>query len=190
MRKVLSIGMLVLAILALATAGVYACEEKSTSAKKADTDATVKQVNAEVKAGSDAQYTCSAAKKSLTTAMADKATADDKWLTRTIAVKGMTCAGCENSVSAALAKAPGVVEVVKVCHKSEEAVVKVNPALSTDAELTKVITNKGYEAQIIPAVAKSTNVQSKGYTCPLSGGPGCPGAALKTSAEKKPEDTK
>ncbi len=182
--------MIVLAVMALATAGVYACGEKSTSAKKADADATVKQVSAEVKAVSDNQYTCDAVKKSSTTAMAEKATSDDKWLTRTIAVKGMTCTGCENSLSAALADAPGVVEVVKVCHKSEEAVVKVDPAVSKDAELTKVITNKGYEAQIIPAVAKSTNVQSKGSICPTTGAPCGQGVVPKACAEKRPEDTK
>ena len=169
MRKVLSISILVLAVMALAAAGLYASGEKSACAKKAD--ATVQKADAKVKAASG-----------------DEADSDGKWLTRTISVKGMTSAGCEKSLSVALAKAPGVVEVVKVCHKSEEAVVKVDPAVCQDAELTRAITDKGYEAQIIPAVAKSASAKSG--VCPVTGAPCGEASAKETCAAKKAEGTK
>ena len=72
---------------------------------------------------------------------------------RMISVKGMTCAGCENSVKASLAKLDGVHEVAEVCHKGEVAVVIVDPAKAQNDILTTTVTNKGYEAAIIPAVA-------------------------------------
>ena len=162
MRKSLSIGILAVAVVALAMSGTFAGGDKST---------------------------CGASEKTATKASAEKA-ASDQWLTKTIAVKGMTCTGCENSLSTALAEAPGVMEVVKVCHTSEEAVVKVDPAVCKDAELTKLITNKGYEAEIVPAVSKSTTVESKGNNCPVTG-KSCGDASVhKTSAEKKLEGTK
>ena len=176
MRKVLILGTTVLAVLAiLATVG-YACGEKSTSAKQASVEGKV----------------CSAEKAS----MAAEQT-DSKWETKTIAVKGMTCEASEESVSASLAKTPGVVEVVKVCHMSKHAIVKVDPAVAQDNLLTKAITDKGYEAEMIPAVAKTVGGSTCSPLCPLSGigsKDACAAAAAATAKEagdeKKVEDTK
>ncbi|HPC12180.1 MAG TPA: cation transporter [candidate division Zixibacteria bacterium] len=72
---------------------------------------------------------------------------------RMMSVKGMTCTGCENSIKAALEKAPGVLEVAKVDHKRGLAVVIVDKTMAKNDDMTTLVTNKGYEAQIIPAVA-------------------------------------
>ncbi len=183
MKKTLFVILLAVALSALLTAAAFACGEKKTDAEKASTDTKAKVCPAAAVA-----HVCDAADKPAGTAMASEE--DGKWSTRTISIKGMTCTGCEKSVSAALAEVPGVAEVVKVCHSSKEAVVRIDPAKAKDELLTTAVVNKGYEAKIIPAVAKAPDCISKGKVCPLSGGPGCAEKASKASVEKTPEETK
>jgi copper chaperone CopZ len=79
-------------------------------------------------------------------------------------IKGMTCGGCEGSVTAALEKTPGVVKVVSVNYKDGSALVCIDPAKTKAETLTQTVSNKGYEAQIIPAVA-TTGTTAKSATC-------------------------
>lgn len=79
-------------------------------------------------------------------------------------IKGMTCGGCEGSVTAALEKTPGVVKVISVNYKDGSALVCIDPSKTKAETLTQTVTNKGYEAQIIPAVA-TTGTTTKGATC-------------------------
>ena len=174
----------------MVSAVAFACGEKSTTNQKAKADAKVdsKLVKADGMAcPASTAHTCDAACKTSHTSMASKAKADGKWAVRTVSVKGMTCGACENSVSAALAKVPGVVEVVKVCHRSEEAVLKVDPAAVKDAQLTKAITGKGFKAEIIPAVAKTSGADMGHKTCPAECSSVCGADGSKASAEKKEE---
>lgn len=162
MRKVIILGITVLAAIAVVTAVAIACNKDGSNAKTIDSE------NKLIKAGEYAKTgTCSkdASGKAALTADSNH----DGWETRTIAIKGMTCAGCEQSISAALAEAPGVVEVVKVCHTSQEAVVKVDPAKSQEALLARAVTDKGYEAEIIPAVAKTAETAGNHPGCPMAG---------------------
>jgi len=183
---------MVMAMLTLLTAVAFACGEKKTDAVKANSDTEAKALAADSKAKerpiAAAAKVCDAAKA----AEGSEASAEDgKWSTRTISIKGMTCTGCEETISAALTEVPGVVEIVKICHKSGEAIVRIDPANAKDEMLTAAVVNKGYEAEIIPAVVKTTESASKSKVCPLSGGPGCTEkAASKASTEKKPEETK
>lgn len=75
---------------------------------------------------------------------------------RMMSVKGMTCAGCEGSVTTALKATPGVFEVAKVDHKAGVAIVIVDKTVVKNDVLATTVTNKGYEAQIMPAVATTT----------------------------------
>lgn len=172
MRKVLTFSILTLAALSLMAATAFACGEKGIKTQKASS------VNVSASCdGADGPVKKAAA-------------VDGEWVVRTISVKGMTCTGCEESIKAELVKVPGVVEVVKVCHKSAEAVVKVDPSKAQDVQLAKAITDKGYEAEVIPAVAKTEVSSSKGPVCPFSGGPGCD-AVKKAGADcQKSESTK
>ncbi len=92
-------------------------------------------------------------------------------------IKGMTCGGCEGSVTAALEKTPGVVKVLSVNYKDGSALVCIDPAKTKAETLTQTVANKGYEAQIIPAVATTT----VGATTKAAGA----GCAKTCTAEEK-----
>ena len=171
MKRVLTISVLAIAALALLTSAAFACGDKKTDTEKASKDCKVKSVTA---------TSCDDTDKPVKMAKAD---GDGECVMRIMSVKGMTCTACEETISAELAKVEGVVEVIKVCHRGGQAVVKIDADADIDAELTKAINSKGYEAQIIPAVARTVEGQSKGPICPLSGGPGC-AAPDETSTDK------
>ncbi len=80
-------------------------------------------------------------------------------------IKGMTCGGCEGSVTAALEKVDGVVKVLSVNHKDGSALVCIDPAKTKAETLTQTVTNKGYEAQVIPAVATTGTASTKAAGC-------------------------
>lgn len=77
-----------------------------------------------------------------------------------ISIKGMTCGGCEKSVSAALTDVSGVLKVVRVSYEEGVAEVCFDPNKTTGEALTTAVANIGYQAKIVPAVAKSSG--SKG----------------------------
>ena len=108
---------------------------------------------------------------------------DGKCETRTISIKGMTCSGCENSVKATILKVDGVLEVLKVSHTSEVAIVCVDPSKMSDNEvLITPIVNKGYKAEIIPAVATTnTTVDAKKTGCAKT----CTEAQIKACGASK-----
>ncbi|UCG61218.1 MAG: cation transporter [Candidatus Zixiibacteriota bacterium] len=176
MKRILIISVITLAVLVLLVTAAFACGDKKTDAQKTSTDKKVSSVNVAA--------SCDDTDKPAATAHAD---GHSDCVLRLMSVKGMTCTGCEETISAELIKVEGVVEVVKVCHKSGQAMVKVDANADIDAELTKAINSKGYQAEIIPAVAKTVEGQSKGPVCPLSGGPGC-AAPDDTAAQKKVEN--
>ena len=75
-----------------------------------------------------------------------------------MSIKGMTCGGCESGVKTALMAVEGVNNVVDVCHKAGFAVVCTGKKDFNNESLIKAVTAKGYESEIIPAVAVTTNV--------------------------------
>ena len=96
-----------------------------------------------------------------------------------ISVKGMTCTGCEQAVEKALKDVPGVLRVVKVDYKEGVALVCTDNKVCQSTNLTKAIADKGYEASIVPAVAKTTDAPAPTMgACPAT----CPHAASKTCA--------
>ncbi len=74
-----------------------------------------------------------------------------------MSIKGMTCAGCEKSVTTALMAVEGVNNVIEVCSKAGFAVVCTakDSKLSNDS-MIKAVSSKGFESEIIPAVAITT----------------------------------
>ena len=101
-----------------------------------------------------------------------------------MSIKGMTCGGCEGSVTAALEKVDGVVKVLSVNYEDGSALVCIDPAKTKAETLTQTVTNKGYEAQIIPAVAMTgTADKAAGMkTCSAEEKAAC-AAKAKTGAE-------
>ena len=62
-----------------------------------------------------------------------------------IAVAGMSCQGCVQSVTAALQALPGV-EQVEVSLASGQASIACDPALVSAAELRQVVEEAGFDA--------------------------------------------
>lgn len=101
-------------------------------------------------------------------------------------IKGMTCGGCEGSVTAALEKTPGVVKVLSVNYKDGSALVCIDPAKTKAESLTKTVVDKGYEAQIIPAVATTgTTTKAAGAGCSKT----CSPEEMAACASKKDAKT-
>lgn len=65
-------------------------------------------------------------------------------------VKGMTCAGCENKVKAALGSIDGVVEAQKVCSQSDKASLTYDPNVVSEEQIVKTLAEKtGYSVTMI-----------------------------------------
>ena len=100
-----------------------------------------------------------------------------KCATLTLNVNGMTCGGCESSVKEALLSDKGVIKVVSVDYKEGKAVVCYDPDKVESGKLAALVSDKGYKAEVVPAVA--TSGTGKAVSCPVTG----------TQCEKKVETT-
>ena len=92
-----------------------------------------------------------------------------------MSIKGMTCGACENGVKAAFMNVDGVNKVVEVCQKGGFAVVCTNPEKASNEVLLKAVSARGFEAEIIPAVATVTTdakTSEKGTTSKTSSAQG------------------
>ncbi|MCH8027581.1 MAG: heavy-metal-associated domain-containing protein [candidate division Zixibacteria bacterium] len=140
-------------------AGKSACAYKNstTSAKLASATCSPEQIEACLAAvKANHAELCAAAKDCNYTKMS---------------IKGMTCAGCENTIKAALMNIDGVNKVLGVCYKSGYAVVCANPDKASSEVLLKAVSARGFEAEIIPAIAiistdaKTSTIGWTGKTC-------------------------
>ncbi len=86
---------------------------------------------------------------------------------RNLNIAGMTCGGCEKAVTAALANSPGVHKVEKVNYKEGTAMVWVKADQTCEKTMVKAVADKGFKAEIIPAVATSSASGEK--VCPATG---------------------
>ena len=102
-------------------------------------------------------------------------------------ISGMTCAGCENSIKATLELVPGVVSVAKVCHKSGTAMAWVTPEKTESQSLVTAVANKGYEAEVIPAVA---TVQTDAPAQKANAGKSCAAVCASKNANAKQASAK
>lgn len=165
MRRAFLFGILTIAALALVASVAFASDAKDCKLNKTSAT-TANSVNPHT--------SCQGAGHPAQAAVAET---ENHCAVRTICVKGMTSVDSEEAVKAELAKVPGVVEVIKVSHEACEAVVKVDPSKTQDVQLTKALTDKGYQAEMVTIEAKSDQAGSKAPVCPFSGTPGC--AAIK-----------
>lgn len=98
-------------------------------------------------------------------------------------IQGMTCGGCEKSIEAALVSIPGVKKVAKVSHKEGKAYLFVDPKKAGNDLLVKTVTDKGYEAGIIPAVA-TAETETMTKKASSHDGSGCTAAQKAACAAK------
>ncbi|MBD3401861.1 hypothetical protein GF420_03120 [candidate division GN15 bacterium] len=156
------------------TAKAEMASSKSSCSASKDAKATM--------AGSKAA--CASKTDATTASTKGECDGDSKYTLVSMDISGMTCGGCENAVKAALEQVDGVMSVKKVCHEAGKAMVYIDKAKMNDnAMLTKAVSNKGFGAEIIPAVAKSTDASSAKMT-----GKSCSATASEKaacSAEKK-----
>jgi copper chaperone len=87
-------------------------------------------------------------------------------------ITGMTCDGCESSITTALMNQDGVIKVVSIDHKTGLATVCFDPTKVESDNLAKLVTKKGYKAEIIPAVTTSEPGETKVKPCGVSAGAG------------------
>lgn len=206
MKKLIQLSFVMVAVLALAASPIFAGEGCSASKDAKAGKAGCSTMSAEQCAklcGAKGVKGVKGASATLSPEECAKLCGDNKNCDMTqISIKGMTCGGCEKDVEAALTAVPGVLKVVKVSHKEGFALVCTDKAKCEAGSLTKAVSAKGYEAQIIPAVAKTT--AATGSTCGMGAkkvdatqasskkacGPECTkDCCAKKGDAKKPSDT-
>ncbi len=158
MKKIMTLTVAAFLLFAfiVAPTATYAQCAAGSHVKKADAAA----VNATKTCSAEDKAACSA-KLGLSAEDCEKYCRSDKYQMINMSIQGMTCTGCENSVSAKLAKVPGVVKVGKVSHKEGTAVVVIESDLAKSDALVTAVTSEGYKAEIIPAVATMQTVSDK-----------------------------
>jgi len=165
MRKamVMLVAMFALAAFVVAPMGAMACGEGKTSADNSSTSnkmvsdksacsATSTQASAKSGCPAGSAEAC-ATKLGMTADDCKMVCGQGQYTLVSMNVNGMTCGGCEQAVTACLTGMPGVVKVGKVDHKSGTAYVLIDPMKVKDEQLAKAVSDKGYEAKVIPAVA-------------------------------------
>ena len=81
-----------------------------------------------------------------------------------LSIEGMVCQSCESTIKSALMEMPGVLHVEKISYKEGKALVCIDEAKVKDAELVKAVTNKGYKAEVMPAVVTAAATAEAGAT--------------------------
>jgi copper chaperone CopZ len=204
MRKATILILTALAFGAFALSPVFACDKDKASASTGEVKAQMVGDKASCGAkaeGASAQLTgdkaaCAAACKTMSAAecaamcgsMSPEALGkhlgyNGKVQLVNMSVKGMTCGGCETSVKASLEKIDGVVKVCAISYKDNVALVAIDPAKVKSDVLTTTVTNKGYAAEIIPAVATTGTTTTDAHK-------GCTAEQKAACEAKKAAETK
>jgi copper chaperone len=169
MRKLFTLSLAALAILAFAVSPILAgdnctaaqkaaCAGKEASAKMTSDKGGCPMMKNAAATTSDAKCTAHGTSAAMTPEECAKLCGKDvgKCEMVNMSVKGMTCGGCEYTVTTALEKVPGVLKVVSVSYKEGTALVCIDPTTCKGEALTTAVSNSGYEAQVVPAVATTT----------------------------------
>jgi len=171
MKRTLYLTLALVALVAFLTtpAVSLACGNKSSSSH---------QMSAKGQCTPEEAAAC-AAKLGISPEECQKLCASGEYTPVNMSIKGMTCTGCENTITTCLQALPGVVKVGVVSYKDGSAFVVVDPKKVNNEELVKAISDKGYQAEVIPAVSVTqSNVQISGAQHPC-------GAAAASACAKK-----
>ncbi len=192
MKRVLTLTFAMLALVAFVVAPATSFAGPSCGAKSKTGD--TKLVSAKHCAGKD-KAAC-AAKLGLTPEECKELCAIEGHEFVKLSIEGMTCGGCEKSITACLEEIPGVVKVGKVSHKDGTAFVVINTKLVEEAVLATVVTKKGYKAEVIPAVAITDASTSKMVSstskagCGMAGDHACTKSCAKACGAKGKAEAK
>jgi len=182
-----------MAILALGCSFAFAgvdCNAKKSAACKATcsvSETGAHQVDA--KACSPAEKEACAAKLGISVEECEAMCKSGSLTMINMSVKGMTCAGCEADVKTALQAVPGVMNVGEVSHKSGSATVFFDTRKGKSDAVVSAVVNKGYKAEIIPAVATTTTggdaKMASSKACSIGNKAACCAAAAKKTSTTK-----
>lgn len=81
---------------------------------------------------------------------------DAATVTADIAIEGMTCTGCENTICSGIEKIPGV-KAVTASHTDGKATIEFDASKVDTAALKAAVEAAGYKALKVTAVATGTN---------------------------------
>jgi len=176
----------ILALLAFVSVPVsYSCDmgskANSASSAKAEVKTQTKQVSDKMSSSSQ-MAVCAKALGMTEEELTKQCSMNTNCSIAQISVEGMAGSGCENEVKNALKNVPGVYNVLKVSHTDEMAMVCYDTENCKTDVLTKTVADKGYSAQIIPAVSNVTDTDTKAKLSAC--GAACP-TAKKVSKEVK-----
>jgi len=148
MKRTLTLTLALLALAALAI--TPAISQAGSCGEKAN---NLHQMSATKGQCSPEHAAACAAKLGMTPEECQKLCAGGDYSHVNMSIKGMTCTGCESTISTCLQTVPGVVKVGVVSYKEGTAFLLVDSKKVTNEELVKAVSNKGYQAEVIPAVS-------------------------------------
>ena len=173
MKRTLSLTLALIALVAFATAPAVSLAGSNCS--KSD---KLHQMSAKGQCTPEEAAAC-AAKLGISPEECQKLCASGEYSHVNMSIKGMTCTGCENTITTCLQALPGVVKVGVVSYKDGTAFVMVDPKKVKNEDMVAALSGKGYQAEIIPAVSVTpANVQITGAQHPC-------GAAAASACAKK-----
>jgi len=200
LKKVLSLSIMALALIAFAGSSASACGSCSAHADKATKTSAKSSCSASTNAiKASASATCSQAdmeacakKMGVSVEECQKMCSETGSMTmQKISIEGMTCTNCEASVTKAIEGVAGVQKVVSISYKDGSAVVCVDKNNTCSKTLTKAISDKGFKAEIIPAVATTTAISADAKkVCSKSCSAAEKAACAKKDVAKDAKDTK
>jgi copper chaperone CopZ len=150
MKRTLSLTFALLAVAAFAVAPGVSLADSCGHHVVQTTEA--KQISAAGHCTAENAGAC-AAKMGMPVEECQKLCASGEYTMISMSVKGMTCTGCENTITTCLQELPGVVKVGKVSYQDGTAYVMIDPKKVKNEALITAVSNKGYKAEVIPAVA-------------------------------------
>ncbi len=193
MKKTLSLSLAALALIAFVGTSASACGGSESCGAKASKTTNASDVKAECPKGNmegcnKGDMEACAKKMGVSVEECMKMCSEKGSMTmHKISIQGMTCGNCEETVTSALEAVSGVNKVVSVSYKDGNAVVCVNKDKTNTETLTKAIADKGFKAEIIPAVAKTSAMSADGMkACSASKKAAC----ASKDAPKDAKDTK
>ena len=179
MKRILSVTFGILALAALMVPATAFAGEGCTAMKSGTASAS--QVSAKGQCTAEMASACSA-KLGMTTEECQKLCAGGEYTMVNMSIKGMTCTGCESTISATLAQLPGVVKVGKVNWQEGTAFVLVDNKKVQSEAIVRAVSDKGYQAEIIPAVSVTPIGSTTGMDASHSSGATSAAGCAKTCA--------
>ena len=186
MKKVMTLSLSLLALIALIVTPATSFAGDCSSKAKTD---NVKNVSPHC---SDEEANVCAAKLGLSLEECQKLCSAVEHEFVSLSIDGMTCVGCEKTITGCLEDIPGVMKVGLVSHKDGTAFVVIDSKQVKAEVLANTVSRKGYKAEVVPEVAKVKADDSKSDKdgCGTMIQKACSKICAKTCGVKTTTDTK